>query len=518
MTEIKIRRALISLTDKSEAVEFARGLVKHGAGILSTGGTAKLLREGGVTVTDVAEVTRFPEILDGRVKTLHPMVYGGILSLRDNDRHQVEMTEHGIEAIDLVAVNLYAFAKKAAEPGVTPEDAMGQVDIGGPCMIRAAAKNHAHVAVVTDPADYPALLEELDEKGGISLETRRALAVKAFNLTSAYDAHICDFLRTEPLPERFTVPSSKGRTLRYGENPHQKAAFYRLEGFTEPCVANARRRGGKKLSYNNLLDTDAAFELVKEFTEPAAVMVKHTNPCGAAVGANITEAFHKAYDGDPVSAFGGIAALNRPVDLKLAEEIADPKRFLEVLIAPDVSDEALEALRSRVKWGKSLRVLCSGDLRDRDERSLSFRSITGGVLAQSRDLGIEREEVKTVTEKTPDQDMFEELHFAWKVVKHVKSNAIALARAMHIVGVGAGQMSRIDSTRIAGEKAGERSRGSVLASDAFFPFRDCVDQAKDLGVRAIIQPGGSVRDQESIDACNEHGMVMVFTGHRHFRH
>ncbi|MHC4944747.1 MAG: bifunctional phosphoribosylaminoimidazolecarboxamide formyltransferase/IMP cyclohydrolase [Planctomycetota bacterium] len=525
MTDIEIKRALISVTDKSEVVTLGQGLSKHGVEILSTGGTGKTLKEAGIPVVDVAEVTKFPEILDGRVKTLHPMIYGGLLGLRDKEAHRTEMQEHGIEPIDLIVVNLYAFAKKVAEPGVGVAEAMANVDIGGPCMIRAAAKNHASVAVLIDPADYEAFLAELDENGGaLSEETRLKLARKAFAYTAAYDANINRYLGgiepAEALPVRFTIPSGEGTVLRYGENPHQEAAFYAMENITEPCVAAAKLLGGKQLSYNNLLDTDAAFELVKEFKEPAAVIIKHTNPCGAAVRETILDAFLAAYEGDPLSAFGGIAALNRTVDEEVAGVIADPQRFLEVLIAPEITPEALKVLKKKVRWGKNLRILATGEITPecRDVRSHTYRSITGGVLVQTRDLGIEKETLKTVTKVEPDEETLKSLLFAWRVVKHVKSNAIVLAKGTRLMGVGAGQMSRIDSTRIAGEKVGDRARGTVMASDAFFPFRDCVDEAAVLGVKAIIQPGGSVRDSESIEAADEHGIAMVFTGNRHFRH
>ncbi|MBU0753753.1 MAG: bifunctional phosphoribosylaminoimidazolecarboxamide formyltransferase/IMP cyclohydrolase [Planctomycetes bacterium] len=525
MNDLKIRRALISVTDKSNLAELAKGLISHGVEILSTGGTAAILRDAQIPVTEVAEVTRFPEILDGRVKTLHPVIYGGILALRDQASHREQMTEHGIEEIDLVVVNLYDFAGKAAKSGLSVEEAMVHVDIGGPCMIRAAAKNHFFVTVLTDPEDYGAFLKELeDKKGAISRETRRSLARKAFAYTAAYDAiihqHLASALTEKEIPDRFSVASRKGQMLRYGENPHQQAAFYPLEGFFEPCVSQAEQLGGKKLSYNNLLDTDGALELVKEFSEPAAVIVKHTNPCGTALGKTINEAFEFAYAGDPLSAFGGIAALNRAVDKALAEEIADPKRFLEVLIAPEFEEDAVEILKEKVRWGKNLRILRTGDLSGgcKETRAWTFRSLTGGVLVQSRDLGIEQEELKTVTRATPDDETIKALRFAWKVVKHVRSNAIVLSKGTQVVGVGAGQMSRIDSTRIAGWKAGDRARGAVLASDAYFPFRDCVDQAAELGVRAVIQPGGSVRDAESIQAADEHGIAMVFTGARHFKH
>ncbi len=525
MTKIPIKRALISLSDKGGAVEFATGLTKHGVEILSTGGTAALLRAEGIVVTDVAGVTGFPEIMDGRVKTLHPMLHGALLGRRDDPKHQAQMEEHGIQWIDLVAVNLYAFAEKAAEPDAPFEAVMEQVDIGGPCMIRAAAKNHRFVAVVVDPADYGKVLAEMEEGGGaLHLDTRIRLAAKAFELTASYDAAIHNYFRksaaADTFPGRFTLPTGPGIQLRYGENPHQAAVFYPLEGWQDPCVSKARKLGGKQLSYNNFLDTDAAFELVKEFNEPAAVIVKHTNPCGAAIGGDIADAFNKAFLGDPLSAFGGIAALNRPVDQALAEIIADPGRFLEVLIAPDIDSDALEVLKKKVRWGKNLRVLSTGPLGKcpGEERVMAFRGITGGLLAQSRDFGFENEKHEVVTRKEPDKGTLASLRFAWKVVKHVRSNAIVLAKDRMVVGVGAGQTSRIDAVHHAGRKAGEKAAGAVMASDAFFPFRDCVDLAAELGVKAIIQPGGSIRDAESIEAANEHGITMVFTATRHFRH
>jgi len=525
MTDKAIKRALISLTDKTDAVELAKGLVRHEVEILSTGGTAALLRENNLPVTDVSSITNFPEILDGRVKTLHPMVYGGILGLKDNEKHLAEMNEHGIKGIDLIAVNLYAFSKKTAEAGVSIDDAMAHVDIGGPCMIRAAAKNHRFCTVLIDPDDYKSVLKEMDDSGGvIGADTRLKMAVKAFELTSSYDTTINSWLRKQldkdSLPSTFSAPTEKGVSLRYGENPHQKAAFYATPRFNEPCVSTARILSGKKLSYNNLLDTDAACEIVKEFDEPAAVLLKHTNPCGAATGSTISQAFNNAYLGDPVSAFGGICSLNRPVDTALAEEIASPDRFLEVLIAPDCSEDAIKIIKKKVKWGKNLRILSTGPMKplDDEDSALTFRAVTGGVLVQNRDVGFKREELKVVSTIEPDEETMADLVFAWKIVKHVRSNAIVLAKELAVVGVGAGQMSRIDSANIAGSKAGDQALGSVMSSDAFFPFRDCVDLAAKLGVKAIIQPGGSVRDAESIEAANEHGLALVFTGNRHFKH
>jgi phosphoribosylaminoimidazolecarboxamide formyltransferase / IMP cyclohydrolase len=529
MTEFRIRRALLSLTDKTGSVGFARGLSGQGVEILSTGGTARHLREAGVTVRDISEVTGFPEIMNGRVKTLHPAVHGGILALRGDESHLHQAEEHGIPLIDLVAVNLYAFAKTVARDGVSLAEAMENVDIGGPTMIRAAAKNHTCVAVVTDPADYAALLEEMETLGGsLSEATRRRLAVKAFALTASYDAAITAWLEKEAdpdtLPDRLEIITEKGDSLRYGENPHLRAAFYRLPGERAPSLATAEILNGKALSYNNILDTDAAFELVKEFSSPAAVVIKHTNPCGAATAGDIIAAYRDALAGDSLSAFGGILALNRPLTVELAEVVADPGCFFEVVIAPGIDAAAVKVFRKKVKWGKNVRILSTPPLDGIAEEApdLVLRSVKGGILAQDRDLGFTGEEMKPVSAAIPDQRDLDTLAFAWRVVKHVKSNGIVLVQSTEhgncLVGTGAGQMSRIDSTVIAGRKAGERSSGSVMASDAFFPFRDCVDMAAELGVRAIIQPGGSVRDKESIAAADEHQIAMVFTGRRHFRH
>jgi phosphoribosylaminoimidazolecarboxamide formyltransferase/IMP cyclohydrolase len=481
-----------------------------------------------VTVTDIASVTGFPEIMDGRVKTLHPAVHGGILARRDDQGHMRQAEEAGIPPIDLVAVNLYAFAETVARPGVTCDEAMESTDIGGPAMIRAAAKNHRFVAVVTDPGDYDAVLQEMADNGGtLSLATRERLAAKAFGLTASYDAAIHSWLvgrgDADELPVKLGVFTAEGTKLRYGENPHQRAAFYALPGSgePEPSVATAQVLNGKELSYNNYLDIDAAFELVKEFAEPAAVVIKHTNPCGAATADSMEQAFRDALAGDPQSAFGGILAFNRPVDAELAGIVANPGCFFEAVIAPGIEDEAVKVFRKKVKWGKSVRLLTAGPLGPVEPDYL-LRSVKGGILLQDRDMGFDGEKLEVVTETAPKDDIMRSLIFAWKAVKHVKSNGILLARKTAagncVVGVGAGQMSRIDSTGIAGRKAGDRAAGSVMASDAFFPFRDCVDAAADLGILAIIQPGGSVRDKESIEAANEKGLPMVFTGRRHFRH
>jgi len=529
MTDRKIRRALLSVTDKSGLAEFARGLMNQGVEIISTGGTARHLRDAEITVRDISDVTGFPEIMDGRVKTLHPVIHGGLLAVRQNPDHVKQAADSGIEFIDLVAVNLYAFEETVAREGVTDADAMESVDIGGPTMIRAAAKNHGSVAVVVDPADYPTILEEMTERGGsLGDETRRALAAKAFGLTAAYDTAISAYFDSkgpgDDLPETLGIVSRPGTVLRYGENPHLRAAFYPLPGNFGPSVASAEVLNGKALSYNNILDIDAAFELVKEFDEPAAVVIKHTNPCGAATGGTVAQAYTDALAGDPVSAFGGILAFNRPVDAALAEIVAVRTCFFEAVIAPGIDGDAVSVFRKKVKWGKKVRLLSTDPLPPGGDAVADtvVRSVRGGLLVQDRDLGYEGEEFRVVTDAVPDDSTIAALRFAWKVAKHVKSNAILLARETAgggcVVGVGAGQMSRIDSTIIAGRKAGDRADRSLLASDAFFPFRDCVDKAAELGVKAIIQPGGSIRDAESIEACNEHGIPMIFTGRRHFRH
>ncbi len=535
MTGLKVRRALFSLTDKAGAVELARGLANQGVEIISTGGTAKHLRAAGLEVRSVSDLTGFPEIMDGRVKTLHPAIHGGLLAVRQNPDHLRQAEREGILLIDLVAVNLYAFSETAAREGVSMADAMESVDIGGPAMIRAAAKNHSSLTVLTDPNDYAAILDEMKKHGGcVTPATRERLAAKAFALTSSYDAAIRSFLEGESkedgLPAGLSILTDPGTALRYGENPHQRGAFYPLAGRREPSAATAEVLNGKKLSYNNILDIDAAFELVKEFDDPAAVIVKHTNPCGAALSSGIDRAFEDALAGDPQSAFGGILAINRPLTAALASRVADPAHFFEAVIAPDVEKGAVEVFIENVKWGKNVRILAAPSRGGSSPSSrktahladLLVKSVRGGLLVQDRDEGFEGEEVKVVTKTACRDDFLPALLFAWRVAKHVKSNAIVLARktdgGQAVVGAGAGQMSRIDSLAIAGRKAGEKARGSVMASDAFFPFRDCVDRASEMGVRAIIQPGGSVRDKESIKAADEHGISMIFTGRRHFRH
>jgi len=530
-----VRRALLSVTDKSGLLDFARALAARDFELVASGGTARALREAGLAVTEAAEVTGFPEMLDGRVKTLHPALHGGLLARRDEPAHMAALAAQGIGAIDVLAVNLYAFREAAEKAGATEEQVIENIDIGGPALIRSAAKNQRAVWVATDPADYAALLAGLDAERtdpAAAARARRRLAAKAFRATAAYDAAIAQWLaiglgqlpggpaaREEVRwPETFVLEGGAGQALRYGENPGQRAAFYVQRG-REPCAARARMLHGRELSYNNLLDADAALELVKEFSEPAAAVVKHNNPCGCAVGRDPLEAWGGAIAGDTQSAFGGIVALNRPVDAALATLIATPDVFLEVIVAPDFSGDAVHLLTTGVKWGRNVRLLACGPLGGEPDRSdLVVRKLVGGFLVQERDVGFQREKREIATRRRPGDVERRDLEFAWRVCKHVKSNAIVLVRNGAVVGVGAGQMSRVDSVLLAGDKAAARAAGSVMASDAFFPFRDSIDEAASLGITAVIQPGGSIRDAESIAACDEHGMAMVVTGARHFRH
>lgn len=518
------RRALLSVTDKTGIVAFGQGLAERDFELVSTGGTARVLREAGLEVTDVSAITGFPEMMDGRVKTLHPAVHGGLLVLRDDAGHRAAMEAHGMAPIDVVAVNLYAFRETVAREGVGEDEAIEQVDIGGPSMIRSAAKNHRSVWVVTDPADYEGVLEALggeEQDGEAARLARRDLAAKAFATTASYDAAIAtwfDGCRGHELPERLVLEAGAGEPLRYGENPNQAARFYRAPGASEAGVATAEQLAGKALSYNNLMDADAALELVKEFERPAVAVIKHTNPCGCGVADELTSAFGRAWSGDPQSAFGGIVALNRPVTRELAERIARPDHFLEVIVAPAFEDGAVETLTTGAKWGKNVRLLAVGELGRRDPGELAVRKVTGGFLVQQRDLGFDGEARDVVGKRQPSEAERSDLEFAWAVVKHVKSNAIVLVKDGTLVGVGAGQMSRVDSVFMAGHKAGERARGAVLASDAFFPFRDSIDEAARMGVTAVIQPGGSIRDKQSVEAADEHGLALVHTGARHFRH
>ena len=523
---IKIKRALVSVSDKSGLADLGRALAARGVEILSTGGSAKALREIGIPLIEVADYTGFPEILDGRVKTLHPKIHGGLLGRRDLESHREAMADHEIGAIDLLAVNLYPFRETLAS-GADRATCIENIDIGGPAMIRAAAKNHAGVAVLTDATDYPALLKELRENdGAVSSATRQQLAAKAFAHTAAYDAAIAAWMtdaeeeeekEVTELGAQLTLAAERVQELRYGENPHQKAAFYRY-GAARPGVATAEQLQGKALSYNNLNDTDAAFEAVSEFERPAVVIVKHANPCGVAQADDLSEAYQRALACDPVSAYGGIIALNRPLDGQTASMIAEI--FAEVVIAPQVERDAQEILAAK----KNLRLLSTGSLPDPAAAGWSFKSLAGGLLLQERDHGrVAPSDLKVVTKRSPSEAELADLLFAFRVAKHVKSNAIVYARDGRTIGIGAGQMSRVDSSRIAAWKAREAggeeaTRGSVVASDAFFPFADGLQAAIDAGATAVIQPGGSLRDQEVIDAADSAGLAMVFTGMRHFRH
>lgn len=539
-----IRRALLSVSDKTGLVEFARELhTKYGVELIATGGTKKALADAGLPVKDVSELTGFPEILDGRVKTLHPAIYAGLLAKRDKPEHMATLAEHKLPEIDLVVCNLYPFEATVAKPGVTEAEAIENIDIGGPCMIRAAAKNFESVTVVTEECDYKYLLMMMNPEGMIDRHTRMILASIAFRKIANYDRSISKYFLsidgtkgTDPrraiphqsdpsktLIELFSPVLYKRFELRYGENPHQEAGFY-VEGRTEHnSIATAEQLHGKELSYNNILDLDSALNLAREFAGPAAVVVKHNNPCGAATAATLADAFRLAWEGDPLSAFGGILAFNRPVGADTASALMSGERFVECVIAPDYDPHALDALKG---WKKNVRLLKTGPLTGQPQ-GLDYRRVDGGLLVQTRDVGADDpDKWKVVTKRKPTEDEFHALGFAWLVCKHVKSNAIVLAsggrqpavNGLQIVGVGAGQMSRIDSTQIAVRKAGDRVKGSVLASDAFFPFRDNVDAAAAAGVVAIVQPGGSQRDAESIAACDEHGIAMLFTGVRHFRH
>jgi phosphoribosylaminoimidazolecarboxamide formyltransferase/IMP cyclohydrolase len=514
---LKVSRALLSVSDKRGLIPFARGLAELGIEILSTGGTARELKAAGIDVVEVSSRTGFPEIMDGRVKTLHPVIHGGLLGRRGTD--DAVMAQHGIELIDLLAVNLYPFEQTIARPDASLEDAIENIDIGGPAMIRAAAKNHAGVAVVVDPDDYPATLDAL-RSDALSMEYRRRLATKAFAYTAGYDAAIASYLYTVcgegPFGERFHYSGERVETLRYGENPHQAAAFYRDRSAAPGTLARARQLQGKSLSYNNIADTDAALACVRQFDEPACVIVKHANPCGAATDKTILRAYERARSTDPTSAFGGIVAFNRVLDAETARTIVG-RQFVEVIVAPTVEKAVLDALREK----PNVRVLETGAWTG-GAAGYDLKKVSGGLLVQSADDGrISPDAVKTVTERAPDADQLRDLMFAWQVAKYVKSNAIVFCKNSMTIGIGAGQMSRVYSTRIAALKAADQGleiNGSVMASDAFFPFRDGIDAAAEYGVAAVIQPGGSVRDDEVIAAANEHGISMVFTSMRHFRH
>ncbi len=518
----KIRRAIISVSEKTGVASFAKSLAQMGVEILSTGGTAKMLRDQGLSVMDISDYTGFPEMMDGRVKTLHPKVHGGLLGQRSKPEHVEKMKEHGIFPIDLVAVNLYPFEATIAKEDCRLEDAIENIDIGGPTMLRSAAKNYPDVTVVVDPADYDFILSELKEKGEVSVETNFRLARKVFQHTARYDGAISNYLgqiergkKAYEFPETFTFQVRKAQDLRYGENPHQRAAFYREYLLTEPSVSNAVQLQGKELSYNNILDLDSAYETVKEFEEPAAVIIKHNNPCGVAISlTGLVDAYRKARDCDLVSAFGGIVGFNREVDQETAKEMLPI--FLEAIIAPGFDSGALEILKAK----KDLRILQTPPLSSFSlQEGFDFRKVVGGLLVQDRDLGrVPMDQWKVVTKRKPTEGEKRAMAFGWKVAKHVKSNAIILVREDRTIGIGAGQMSRIDSTRLAKMKSQSSTQGTVLASDAMFPFRDGIDAGAEAGATAIIQPGGSIRDDEVIAAADEYNIAMVFTGMRHFRH
>jgi len=519
MDKVEVKRALVSVTDKTGVVEFCRALAEEfGVEIVSTGGTATVLAEAGIAVRPIDDLTGFPEMMDGRVKTLHPRVHGGLLARRDVPAHMAAAEEHGIGMIDMVVVNLYAFEQTVAHPGVSEEDAIENIDIGGPSMLRSAAKNFESVAVVTDPASYSAILAEMRENSGATtLPTRRALALEVFRTTSAYDSaiwmHLSGYGQTR-FPEEARFRLEKIQDLRYGENPHQEAAFYRFLDAAEHTLARASQLQGKELSYNNILDTDAAWSAVREFDAPACVIVKHTNPCGISVADDLVAAYRKAHEVDPVSAFGGVMAFNREVSSAVIEAILANGQFVEVMIAPSFADDALELLASK----PNVRVLATGGVRTGGGRYES-RAVEGGMLVQTSDRVAEDPSAFTVpTKAKPTAEQMEQLLFAWKAAKSVKSNAIVIAADLATVGVGAGQMNRVNSARIAVEQAAEKARGAVAASDAFLPFADTLEVCAAAGVVALIQPGGSMRDDEVIAKADELGVAMVFTGHRHFRH
>ena len=508
-----IKNALLSVSDKRGIVDFARGLVDLGVTIYSTGGTLKAIKEAGVPAHAVEDLTHFPEMMDGRVKTLHPVVHGGILALRHKPDHRTAMEKHGIEPIDLVVVNLYPFRETIAKSGVTLEEAIENIDIGGPTMVRSAAKNNAYVGVVVNPDRYGQILEQLKREGVLTDAYRLALAQEAFAHTAAYDTAIANYLAPQvgqaPMPDTFLAAYEKVADLRYGENPHQTAAFYKEIGQASGLGA-MKQLHGKELSYNNIVDMEAAWNMVWEFQEPAACIIKHTNPCGAARATSIHQAYVNAYQADTTSAFGGIVALNRPVDAQTAQEMA--KIFLEVIMAPSFSQEALDILEAK----KNIRLI---QLEEPQEDQLVLKKVSGGLLVQTEDrLAESSDAYEVVTEAEPTEDQWKALEFAWKMVKHVKSNAILVSDATSTLGVGAGQMNRVGAANIALDQAGDKAKGAVLASDAFFPFGDTVETAAQHGIAAIIQPGGSIRDQESIDAANKAGIAMVFTKIRHFKH
>lgn len=509
-----MKRALVSVSDKSNLVPFVSGLVELGYEIISTGGTKKALEDAGIQTIGISDVTGFPEIMDGRVKTLHPNVHGALLCVRDNPSHVAQIKENNIEYIDLVCVNLYPFKETVQKDGVTHEEIIENIDIGGPSMLRSASKNYRYIPVICDPKDYEKVLNELKEHGETSLETRELLAAKVFRHTARYDAMIAEYLTNktnEKYPESFTITYDKVQDLRYGENPHQTAAFYKNMN-PKYSLANATQLHGKELSYNNIQDGNAAIEILKDFNEPAVVALKHMNPCGVGIGKDLDEAWDKAYEADPVSIFGGIVATNQKVEVATAEKMS--KIFLEIIIAPEFSEEAFAILSQK----KNIRLMTLDTTLDVNAQ-YKVTNVNDGLLVQDLDLHqITAAELTCPTDRKPTEEELEQLLFAWKVVKHVKSNAIVLVKDNMTIGVGAGQMNRVGAAKIAIEQAQEKAKGSVMASDAFFPMPDTVEAAAAAGVTAIIQPGGSIKDQLSVDECNKHGIAMVYTGIRHFKH
>ena len=507
---VKIKRALVSVFDKTGLVELGHSLEGLGIEILSTGGSAKTLRDSGVSVTDVSDYTKFPEIMDGRVKTINPLVEGGILGLRD--KHNKDAEDNNIKWIDLVVCNLYPFSETINRDDCDLAMALENVDIGGPTMIRSAAKNVGWVTVVVDPSDYPALAKDLSNDNSIRYETREMFSAKAFGHTAQYDVIIHNYMKGTPLSDEFSLTYEKHSEMRYGENPHQAAAAYKISGDSSNSVLNAKIHQGKKLSYNNIMDADAAFSCLKEFEETACVIVKHANPCGVSKGENMLEVYKQAFNADSLSAFGGVIAMNKQCDELVAEEIS--KVFVEIVLAPSFTKEALEIFSTK----KNLRVLEVGNIKPR-EKLLEVRNVVGGIIVQETDTSvIQKQDLKTVTTAKPSDSEVETMLFGWKVLKHIKSNGILIVKDNTTVGVGAGQVSRVDSVDIAMKKSGENIQGSILCSDAFFPFRDSIDKISNSGIKAVLQPGGSVRDDEVIEACNEHGIAMVFTGQRCFKH
>ena len=527
MAAVFPHRALVSVSDKSQLGPFIKGLVELDFQIVSTGGTKKFLADQQIPVIDISEYTGFPEMMDGRVKTLHPKVHGGLLGRPNLPEDAHNMQEHGILPFELVVCNLYPFEATVAKPGVSVAEAIENIDIGGPSMIRSASKNHAYVGVVTSFSQYAKVLDAL-QNGPLSAELRVELAAAAFEMTARYDRAIANYMAgltrdksepESPFPSTLSINLSRKFPLRYGENPHQNAAFYVETNPPTASLAASEQLHGKELSYNNLLDLDAALNLVREFSMPAVVVLKHNNPCGAGIGQTLQEAFIRAWSGDPVSAFGSILGINRPIDLAVAEELCLPDRFVEAIIAPDYTPEAFEALTTRPKWKANVRLMKCPALNDPRAERHDYRRVSGGLLVQTTDEGKDPEnEWRAVTLRPPTGTEINDLVFAWSVCRHVKSNAIVFAKHGAIIGVGAGQMSRVDSVMIASKKSEGRCAGGVVASDAFFPFRDGVDLAAKAGITAVIQPGGSRNDAEVIAACNEHNMAMLFTGRRHFRH